>query len=896
MTFEPDTPIPAPVTPPKSWFTSTPDWFDPQGSLIQIDFETGRVAALVAPYTECILDGTGNCWTPPPSQTNYEYAHVGTMLTEEGEQVRVANIGGGIDHANLYAQASVAADHYANTATRKMVGRYVDEPGVGILFLGSLWPGQTFGDTVEVMASALSGDWRYIKSLNDYEMCGSQLVNNPGFRPVPARAASFGVARYACMGEDAEKQQVMLSHWDTHQKGGEGSLEERLERLEKALITLLLIAQKDTPMVAPDFVMPEDGWEDDPDFKIPTITPALPYRAGASRKARKTIKRMGVPGGGWRWDNRDPNTGKFAPLGYVSPRVLSKLNSDDPNERRHALLVLKSKFDSPRAKPLVVEFAVKRAKGEDATDLARQARDAIIGPRPKGKSKADRRKQSAWDKAANEIAAGLWTAVDKIEDVEDYEDYIDNAGPGEGGGGQVPGETTEEEIVEAITEETGKAPKAVVGDDEDEDVDTPDADEPDEPDTPEGDDEPEADGGDEDTSLEEVTPVEVREAAEESNEPIEALVADDRLSPVGINKGDVVEVTDSDGAYGIVTSPNGQRYNVSWERFEAIDRKDKDRDEEVPEDTPDVDAEAQIPEVPESEWRKQKKPFVTKVNDGEATAEDFKSLAGILDAEADYYEARGDTETSEARRKSAKGLRDAASVKLGEPIPEKPDEQDASPEPPPKFDFPFDTEIPVWAPYAGVTGKDTGYTKDDQPVLRIPSTVDDGNEALVVTQDGEVLGRIRQGEFEPIKSVTKSGKSARYTKLKKGEEPDYFDELPDWVPSDVEPLDTNIRVGGKSVPAARAVEAQVGDNFIAGDGNERTIARIVPRVGGGLVIFPLNSNGKEGSPVYLDAAALLALKRDGEWLRDWEPPVDTEDVAPDEAPAEAPAEAAAPAV
>jgi len=196
MLADPHAAIDAPIAPPSAWFTKLPDDWDSNGPLIQIDFASGRVAALVAPYGECILNGRAGCWTPPISATNYEYAHVGSVLTAEGDIIRTANIGGGVDHFDptRATETSLAADHYANTATRRMVGRYVDSPPDGIVFVGSIYPGTTYMQAFECMTSALSGDWRWVQSLNDYEMVGSQLVNNPGFRPnkmaSPARLAS----------------------------------------------------------------------------------------------------------------------------------------------------------------------------------------------------------------------------------------------------------------------------------------------------------------------------------------------------------------------------------------------------------------------------------------------------------------------------------------------------------------------------------------------------------------------------------------------------------------------------------------------------------------------------------------------------------------------------------
>lgn len=207
-----DTPVNVPVTPPASWFTEIPDWFDLNKGLIQVALngpEEGRVAALVAPWGECILDGKEGCWTPPPTQTGYEFAHVGTTVCDDGSFVRTANVGGRVDHADIMLPMKAAVDHYANTAVRMMRGRYVDTPN-GIMFLGSMWPGSTRFDALTAIASALSGDWRYVESLGAFEMAGSQLVNNPGFRPVPRRAALFAVT--AAMGSN---NGAVIGRWDS---------------------------------------------------------------------------------------------------------------------------------------------------------------------------------------------------------------------------------------------------------------------------------------------------------------------------------------------------------------------------------------------------------------------------------------------------------------------------------------------------------------------------------------------------------------------------------------------------------------------------------------------------------------------------------------------------------
>ena len=199
--FNPAEPIPVPHLPPRDWFESVPEWWDPDTALIQIKLdgpEAGRVAALVAPEGECYLGNGpgGGCWKAPKSATNYEYAHVGSTVTAEGDQIRTAAIAGNLDHASTAASLSFGdvVNHYnSDTSTRRFRVRYRDLPGVGVVAVGAIEPGTTKWEGISAMSSALSGDWRYVQSLRQHEMTGSQLVNNPAFRPVPRRQQ----ARYA---------------------------------------------------------------------------------------------------------------------------------------------------------------------------------------------------------------------------------------------------------------------------------------------------------------------------------------------------------------------------------------------------------------------------------------------------------------------------------------------------------------------------------------------------------------------------------------------------------------------------------------------------------------------------------------------------------------------------
>lgn len=188
---------PFPLYPPLSWFTPPDDMPDgSDGTVISEGPEAGRTFGYVAPFNTCILTAatlgarTDECFTAPHSPTNYERAHQGHTVTLEGEKIRTANLGGGVNH---YGAGSFreAVDHYANTASQLMRIRY-GENHYGIWYAGALWPDVSERQVAEIRASATSGDWRWIPEFGAYDMAGSQLVNNPGF-PMLLKVAALAV-------------------------------------------------------------------------------------------------------------------------------------------------------------------------------------------------------------------------------------------------------------------------------------------------------------------------------------------------------------------------------------------------------------------------------------------------------------------------------------------------------------------------------------------------------------------------------------------------------------------------------------------------------------------------------------------------------------------------------
>lgn len=244
--FDVDAPLDVPMMPPRSWFEEVPDTFDPRDGLIQIQLdgpEEGRFVALVAPEGEQILGPRD--WQPPQSPTNYEFAHVGTTVTAEGDKIRTGNIGGNIDHAPPSYGMRAAIDLYANTASKVLRGRYHDVPGIGIVFTGAMWPGLTKRDALTAMSMAISADWRHVDSLRSHDLAGSQLVNAPALRPLPhghQRHASYRPARFLPVAASLSGD-VMFGGWVTDDNSAEFA--GRLRRLEQITATIIATSVKD---------------------------------------------------------------------------------------------------------------------------------------------------------------------------------------------------------------------------------------------------------------------------------------------------------------------------------------------------------------------------------------------------------------------------------------------------------------------------------------------------------------------------------------------------------------------------------------------------------------------------------------------------------------------------
>lgn len=136
----------------------------------------------VALWETCHVGLPGCQRAPKGSPTDYAYAHTGITLTEEGDEVATANIGGGAGHAPI--DHGAPPQFYDNTSTQLMRVKYGEDEN-GLYFAGALWPDVDDVEVERLRATAISGDWRWFASWRQaggqYDFAGACLVNIPGY-------------------------------------------------------------------------------------------------------------------------------------------------------------------------------------------------------------------------------------------------------------------------------------------------------------------------------------------------------------------------------------------------------------------------------------------------------------------------------------------------------------------------------------------------------------------------------------------------------------------------------------------------------------------------------------------------------------------------------------------
>jgi hypothetical protein len=172
----------APVAPPRGWFQD-PKLDGPTPIAVTAD---GRVMGHLAAWGTCHA-GIGNqCVMAPRTATSYKYFLNGTVITTEGNAVRVGKITAGTGHADTRLGWVPASDHYDNTGKQVAIVAS-GEDRWGIWVAGSLVPEAQDTDAAMLRRSPLSGDWRRING--NLELVAALAVTTPGFPIVSLNAS-----------------------------------------------------------------------------------------------------------------------------------------------------------------------------------------------------------------------------------------------------------------------------------------------------------------------------------------------------------------------------------------------------------------------------------------------------------------------------------------------------------------------------------------------------------------------------------------------------------------------------------------------------------------------------------------------------------------------------------
>lgn len=205
-------PLQLPLFPSVDYFTRPDDMVPGQKITIRLNPEGdlfGQVFGYVAPFGQCILDidGPDSCWLVPPSPSGYEYAHQGSTILADATTLPTANIGGAGGHAPHSLGWQQVPRYYEDISAQMARVRYgADDFGVYAVGIGVA--DLTWGGAVTLVASATSGDWRWVDELSGWDFMGSCFVNLPGL-PLHARSGTR-VARSASASHPDDDQRVMI--------------------------------------------------------------------------------------------------------------------------------------------------------------------------------------------------------------------------------------------------------------------------------------------------------------------------------------------------------------------------------------------------------------------------------------------------------------------------------------------------------------------------------------------------------------------------------------------------------------------------------------------------------------------------------------------------------------
>lgn len=167
--------------PPAAWFAN-PNLPGPTGLRVTDD---GRVYGHLASWSVCHTGIGSKCVTAPHSITDYRYFKVGTVVTDNGQELAVGKITLGGGHASAEYGIRPALEHYDDAGTA-VAAINVGEDGHGIWVAGAVLPGVDAERVARLRLSPLSGDWR--RAEGNLELIAALAVNTPGFPVLRASA------------------------------------------------------------------------------------------------------------------------------------------------------------------------------------------------------------------------------------------------------------------------------------------------------------------------------------------------------------------------------------------------------------------------------------------------------------------------------------------------------------------------------------------------------------------------------------------------------------------------------------------------------------------------------------------------------------------------------------
>jgi hypothetical protein len=176
-----------PVEPPKEWFEKPK--FD-RVTPVQVE-RNGRVFGHVSEWGACHIGYGATCKEVP--RGGYKKFLNKNIECSDGSIVPCGPIVIGTDHADRFAAADVAQDHYAHTGFAVAdVTVFEDEFGLGIT--GALRPDVSGAQVRVLRGSDISPDWRKVRTVRDrngkWEMVGLLAVNTSGFVSDSIRASA----------------------------------------------------------------------------------------------------------------------------------------------------------------------------------------------------------------------------------------------------------------------------------------------------------------------------------------------------------------------------------------------------------------------------------------------------------------------------------------------------------------------------------------------------------------------------------------------------------------------------------------------------------------------------------------------------------------------------------